>query len=54
MKDLFKRVKIKNNKKCNIFLIQTIINNSAVNDYNNVNTFYIARVAHYLNDVLLT
>ena len=53
MKDLFKRVKIKHNKKCNVFLNKIIINSSAINDYNNINTFYVARVARYLNDVVL-
>ena len=53
MKNLFKRVKIKHNKKCNVFLNKTIINSNAVNDYNNINTFYVARVARYLNDVVL-
>ena len=54
IKDLFKHVKIKNDKKCNVFSIQIIINSNAANDYNNVDTFYVARVTRYLNDVLLT
>ena len=52
MKDLLKHVKIKHNKKCNVFLNKTIINSSAVNNYNNINIFYVARVIRYLNNII--
>ena len=54
MKNLFKRVRIKHNKKCNVFLNKIIINSNVVNDYNNINIFYVARVIYYLNNVILT